>query len=104
MPPQETENVKKQLCEKFIQLGLQITADANTNVTDFLDMTFDIKKKGNKPYTKLGNNLLYVNSQSNHPPHIKKPIPQSVQSKLSTISSNETIYLMKPKHHTQTPG
>ena len=35
---------------------------------------------------------MYVNIQSNHPPHIKKAIPQSVQSRLSTISSNETAF------------
>ena len=45
---------QKQLCEKFIQLGLQITANANTTVTDFLDISFDIKKKEHKPYTKPG--------------------------------------------------
>ena len=35
---------------------------------------------------------MYVNIQSNHPPYIKKTIPQSVQSRLSTISSNETVF------------
>ena len=54
MTPQETENVKTQLCEKFIQLGLQIIANANTTVTDVLDISFDIKKKEYKPYTKPG--------------------------------------------------
>ena len=54
MTPQDTENVKKQLREKFIQLGLQITANANTTVTDFLDIPFDIKQKEYKPYTKPG--------------------------------------------------
>ena len=40
MTPQETENVKRQLCEKFIQLGLQITDNANSTVTDFLDISY----------------------------------------------------------------
>ena len=92
MSPQEAENTKKQLCEKFNQYVLQITANANETVVDYLDMTFDIQRKEYKPYTKPCNHLLYVNTQSNHPSHVIKTIPQSVQSRLSTISSNEKIF------------
>ena len=55
-------------------------------------MTFDIQRKKYKPYTKPGNRLLYVDNQSDHPPHVIKTIPQSVQSRLSTSSSNITTF------------
>lgn len=35
---------------------------------------------------------LYVHHESNHPPKILKNIPESINKRLSTISSNETIF------------
>ena len=42
-PPGEAESIKRKLCEKFKLLGLQITADTNITVVDFLDVTLDLK-------------------------------------------------------------
>ena len=88
----EAENIKRKLCEKFKQLGLQITADTNMTVVDFLDVTLDLKKKEYKPFSKPGNTHLYVHTKSNHPPVITKRIPQSIETRLSNISSNEDIF------------
>ena len=82
--------IKKWL--KFKQLGLQITAETNITVIDFLDVTLDLKKKEYRPYSKPGNNHLYVHVESNHPTCITKRIPQSIQTRLSNISSNEDIF------------
>lgn len=43
-----------------------------------------------KPFMKPNNTPLYVHNQSNHPPAILKNIPESINKRLSTISSNET--------------
>ena len=91
-PPRLAECIKKTLCNKFKDMGLQITACTNSTVIDFLDVTFDLKKREHKPYSKPNNNHLYVHTQSNHPPSIIKQIPYSVQSRLSTISSNEQVF------------
>ena len=91
-PPRAAENMKKKLCEKFRQFGLQITANANATVVDFLDVTLDIDKKEFKPYAKQENPHLYVHTESNHPPVITKRIPQSIQTRLSNISSSEEIF------------
>ena len=91
-PPGEAENIKRKLCEKFKQLGLQITADTNITVVDFLDVTLDLKKKEYKPFSKPGNTHLYVHTRSNHPPVITKRIPLSIQTRLSNISSNKDIF------------
>ena len=92
-PPKKAVAIKKELCEKFRQLGLQITADANKTVVDFFrDVTFDLKKKEYRPYTKPGNSHLYVHVNSNHPPVITQRIPQSIQARLSNVSSSEEIF------------
>ena len=45
-----------------------------------------------KPFMKPNNTPLYVHKDSNHPPNIIKNIPESINKRLSTISSNETIF------------
>ena len=98
-PPAIAERIKKKLCEKFKEFDLKITASANSTVTDFLDVTFDLKKQEYKPYTKPGNTLLYVHTESNHPPIITKRIPQSIENRLSNISSNREIFnTAKPQY------
>ncbi len=91
-PPRAAENLKKKLCEKFHQLRLRITANTNATVVDFLDITFDLSKKEYRPYSKPGNTLLYVHTESNHPSNITKRIPISIQTRLSNISSNEEVF------------
>ena len=92
MSPREAENTKKKLCGLFTKLGLSITAEVNLKTTDFLDVTLDLGKREYKPYTKPNNKHLYVHKQSNHPPTITKQIPNSIQTRLSTISSNESVF------------
>ena len=91
-PPSIAERIKKKLCERFKQLGLQITATSNTTVTDFLDLTFDLLEKKYQPYSKPGNSHLYVHTESNHPPIITKRIPRSIETRLSNISSDKQIF------------
>ena len=90
--PRDSENLKKDLCALFEKYGLKITADTNTGTVDFLDVTLNIRTKAYKPFTKPGNRQLYVNRSSNHPPSVIKHIPKSIQSRLSTISSNESVF------------
>ena len=91
-PPRIAESMKKNLCRKFKEIGLQITANANTTITDFLDVTLDLNKKEYKPYSKPGNQHLYIHVHSNHPTSITNSIPNSIQTRLSNISSNEEVF------------
>ena len=90
--PRQTERTKKKLCEKFKELGLRITVAANQRIVDFLDITLNLEKKEYQPYTKPGNKHVYVHTDSNHPPVITKQIPKSIQARLSSICSNETVF------------
>ncbi|KAJ8021258.1 hypothetical protein HOLleu_38405 [Holothuria leucospilota] len=45
-----------------------------------------------KPYLKPNNTPLYVHKQSNHPPLIIRNIPESINRRLTNISSNETTF------------
>ena len=59
---------------------------------NYLDITFDLRTGTYKPYTKPGNTPLYVNIQSNHPPSILRRIPDTINRRLSKISSNKECF------------
>ena len=61
-------------------------------VVNFLDITFDLGEGTFKPYCKPGNTPVYVHKQSNHPPAVIKKIPENVNHRLSSISSNEKMF------------
>ena len=86
------ENTKKRICQIFREHGLKLTIVANKKVINFLDVTLDLNRDSFSPYLKPNNKLLYVNSQSNHPPSILKNIPSSVNKRLCELSSSEEIF------------
>ena len=87
------EKIKKTICAIFKEQNLKITIEANKKIIDFLDISLNLNDNTYKPYTKPGNNILYVHKDSNHPPAILKNIPKSVNKRLNEISSNEKVFL-----------
>ena len=88
----ETENIKKEICKIFEENKLNITIEANKKIIDFLDITMDLRTGVHKPFMKPNNTPLYVHNKSNHPPNIIKNIPESINRRLSNVSSNEKIF------------
>ena len=92
LTPKETERIKKQICNVFKNNNLKITIEANKKVINFLDVTLDMNTEKFKPYAKAANTPLYVHSKSNHPPSIIKNIPESINRRLSEISSDAGVF------------
>ncbi|RUA05113.1 MAG: hypothetical protein DSY43_05320, partial [Gammaproteobacteria bacterium] len=90
--PKEIEKMKKEICKVFADNDLRITIEANKKVVNFLDVTLDLNTEKYKPYAKPTNIPLYVHSKSNHPPNIIKNIPESINRRLSDISSDEDVF------------
>ena len=42
LTPQQTENVKKEICQIFKDQGLKIKIECNKKVVNYLDVTFDL--------------------------------------------------------------
>ena len=59
---------------------------------DHLDVNFNLTEESFKPFRKPNSQLLYVNKQSNHPKSVTKQIPNSVNKRLNTISSNSALF------------
>ena len=90
--PRQIEMIKKEICNVFATNKLKITIEANLKTVDFLDITMDLRNATFKPYMKPNNTPLYVHRNSNHPPNIIKNIPESINKRLSSISSNEATF------------
>ena len=69
------ERTRKKITRVFQAQGLRITSECNLSRTDFLDVCFDLNEEAYIPYRKPNNTSLYIHSQSNHPPIIKKHLP-----------------------------
>ena len=90
--PRVIEQTKKKICKLFESKGLRITIEANKKIINFLDVTLDLNSGKHYPYKKPGNKPKYVHAKSNHPLSVIKQIPESINQRLSNISSDETVF------------
>ena len=90
--PRQREQMKKKICEVYRKHGLEITAETNKTVVQFLDVEFDISKDTYKPFIKPNDTPTYVHRQSDHPQTILNNIPLAVNKRISALSSNEEIF------------
>ena len=86
------ERIRKKLHTTFRQEGLSITICKPSLVANFLDITLDINDKSYRPFRKENNITQYINKGSNHPPSIIRNIPDIVNRRINTISSNEEMF------------
>ena len=93
----ESERIKKKICSIFQNCGLKITIETNLVVTDFLDVTFNLKNGKYYPYRKPNNEPLYIHHLSNHPKNIIKEIPKMIEKRISEISCDKDEF-DKAKH------
>ena len=71
---------------------MSITIETNLHITEYLDVTFNLKTGNYCPYRKQNSSLQYIHQQSNHPPSIIKRIPSMISKRLSDISSDKEHY------------
>ena len=88
----EIEKTKQEVCQVFKLNGLKITIEANKEVVNFLDVTFNLTNGCYKPFMKPNNKLSYVHQQSNHPPALLKNIPLNINKRLTSISSSKEVF------------
>ena len=71
---------------------MRITIEANKQVINFLDVTFNLSRNTFQPYTKPNTTLQYVHHESNHPPTTTKNIPAGINRCLSSLSSDKASF------------
>ena len=88
----QLKRIEKALHATFKTLGLTITCDTNMDIVNFLDVTLDMQNDTISPFRKENDTPLYINRDSNHPPHIAKQVPIAINKRLNKISSNKEIF------------
>ena len=58
-----TEGKKKKMCKIFKENGLNIAVECNSAITNFLDVTFDLKSATYYLYRKQNNEISYIHKQ-----------------------------------------
>ena len=96
-----SEKIKKQLQSLFKQKGLQIITECNLKVVNYLDVTFNLNDGSYRPYRKPNDETHYIHIQSDHPPSLNKQLPQSIEKRLSQLSSSKDIFYETTPYHEQ---
>ena len=95
----ELEKMKKKLERLFKEYDLEITAESNQKIVNYLDITLNLKDGTFRPYHKPDDQMPYIHTESNHPPNIIKHIPASTETRLSNLSSTEIIFKESTTHY-----
>ena len=66
----QLEKMKKKLQRLFKEYDLEITAESNLKIVNYLDVTFNLKDGTFRPYHKPDDQIQYIQTESNHPPQI----------------------------------
>ena len=81
-----TDRIKKRIIKLFQKHNLKIKIEVNIIQTDFLDVTLNLKTEKHWPFRKPNDEQLDININSNHPPSIKKALPNMIFNRLSELS------------------
>lgn len=85
----QKDKLRKNIEKTFKDNGFGITCEVNLDTVSFLDVEFNLPLNKYFPYRKPNDVPMYVNKNSNHPPHVLKQIPKMTSTRLSDLSSTE---------------
>ena len=87
------ERSKKNIIASFKGEELNMVSEGIcSHITDFLDITMDLKTGTIKPYRKPNDQILYISALSNHPPNIIKELPRMIEKRIAKLCTNEDIF------------
>ena len=88
----DLERLSKKIRGIFKKIGFQITIETGKVVTNFLDVTLDLKNNSYNPYRKPNSSINYIHHSSNHPPSVKRALPSMIQKRLVSLSKDNNIF------------
>ena len=86
------ERIQKNLQKTLKDLGLEIVAESNLRIVNYLDVTLKLNDGSFRPCHKPDDIIQYINKESNHPPNLIKHLLSSIEKRLSNDSSDEKIF------------
>ena len=86
--PQSKKN-KKIFQRMFKNKGLDIIINCNMKIVNYLDVTLNLNNGSYRPYKKPNEKTNYIHVNSDPPPSILKQLPNSIEKRLSSLSSSK---------------
>ena len=86
------DKIRKIIIKLFKDVGFQLEIKTNPKQVAFLDVTFNLITGLYTPYKKPNDNLLYINTSSDHPPQVIKQLTNSINERLCENSANEQVF------------
>ena len=86
------DKLRNTFIDIFKSVGLKITVESNLKIVNYLDVTLNLTNGRYQPFRKPGNNPLYININSNHPPTVLKHLPSSIAKRVSELSCDENAF------------
>ena len=90
--------IKKKLKRLLKEYDLEIMAESNQKIVNYLNVTLNLNDSTFRPYHKPGDQIQYTHTESSHQPNIIKHIKTSMETRLSNLSSAETIFKESTAH------
>ena len=84
----QLERIKKNLQKTFKEFGLEIVAESNLRIVNYLDVTLKLNDGSFRPCDKPDDIIQYINKESNHPPNLIKHLQAYIEKQLSNNSSD----------------
>ena len=88
----QLERIKKSLQKTFKDFVLEIVAECNLRIVNYLDVTLNLNDGSFRPCDKPDDIIQYINKEFNHPPNLIKHLPASIEKRLSSSSFDEKIF------------
>ena len=95
----QLEKAKTKLQRLLKEYNLEIAAESNQKIVNYLGITLNLKDGAFRPDHKPGDQMQYIHTESNHPPNNIKHIPASIAMHLSNLYSTETIFKELTTHY-----
>ena len=98
--PRDTENTKKEICRIFNNNGLRITIEANKQIINFLDVTFNLNQNTYQPFTKPNTELPTSTARATTRPSLQRTFPPASTDAFHPYLPTKHP-LTKPSPHTR---
>ena len=86
--PRKFDNIRKKLHRLFDEFGFKLEIQTDLKIIDYLDIMLNLNNRTVSPFRKNNQNLHFVNMGSSHPNKVCKHIPNGIEYRISTNSSN----------------
>ena len=87
----QLERIKKSLENAFKDFGLEIVAESNLRIVNYLDVTLNLSDGFFRPCDKP-DDIQFINKEFNHPPNLIQHLPASIEKRLSNNFFDENIF------------